>query len=279
MGSIVLEISMRLAWAIVAGLFGLIFGSAINAIVWRLYVGRSWVHGRSECSECGHALQAKDLVPVLSWLALGGKCRYCRKPIKDHPIVELVTAILFGLSTWELLGAYGPTGAEPTVRWVFWLVVLVLLIVLAVYDARWLILPDKIMLPLIVVALVYSVAMASLTHSTQVLLGPLLAGVMAGGVFYAIVYFSKGRAMGGGDIKLALVMGLLLGLKGTLVAMLVAFNTAAIVGIVMIALRRRKRNDQIPFGPFLVGGTVVAFLYGQQLVAWYLSLNGLTGSL
>ena len=89
---------MLISYAAVGVLFGLVFGSAINAMVWRLKVGKSWVHGRSVCSECVHQLAAKDLVPVFSWLFLGGKCRYCRKPIKDHPIVELVTALVFGLS-------------------------------------------------------------------------------------------------------------------------------------------------------------------------------------
>src|ERR1700729_3137868 len=105
-------------YVVVAGLFGLMFGSAINALVWRLKVGRSWVHGRSECPDCGHTLAAKDLVPVVSWLMLGGKCRYCRKPIKDHPVVELVTAAAFAVSAYVLMPA-------STVGWVrlgFWLV-------------------------------------------------------------------------------------------------------------------------------------------------------------
>jgi leader peptidase (prepilin peptidase)/N-methyltransferase len=256
-----------------AGLLGLLIGSAINAFVWRLYVGRSWVHGRSECPDCHHQLAARDLVPVLSWLTLGGKCRYCRAPIKDHPVVELATAATFALSAYVLVPQIqGPAG------WVqlgFWLLMLVLLIVLAVYDLRWMILPDKVMLPLILLAFVYGLAMAVLHHAPAMLVDYLVAAVAAGGTFYAIVFFSKGRAMGGGDIKLAFAMGLILGLAGTAVALLVAFNVAAIVGISLIALRRRGRRDQIPFGPFLAGATVVAFLYGAGLVQWYLQLNGL----
>jgi prepilin signal peptidase PulO-like enzyme (type II secretory pathway) len=157
-----------------------------------------------------------------------------------------------------------------------------MLLVLAVYDLRWLILPDKVMLPMIGVAVVFVAVMAGLTEwgwpATQawrMLAGPLAAALVAGGGFYALVYLSKGRAMGGGDIKLAFAMGLILGLKGTAVALLVAFNAAAAVGIVLIVLKRRGRKDQIPFGPFLVGGTVVAFLWGQEIVDWYLRLNGL----
>ncbi len=265
-------------YGLVAGLFGLIAGSAINAMVWRLYVGRSWLKGRSECPDCGHTLAARDLVPVLSWLALGGRCRYCRKPIKDHPLVEVVTAVAFGLSGWVLVGpVLDRGGSVAAVKLVFWLVMLVMLVVLAVYDTRWLILPDKVMGPLVAVAVVYSATMAVLTGSVQVAVGAGAAAVAAGGAFYALVAVTKGRAMGGGDIKLAFALGLMLGVKGTAVALLLAFNVAAVVGIVLIILGRRTRKDQISFGPFLVGGAVVAFLFGQDLVNWYLRLSGWGG--
>jgi len=136
-------------------------------------------------------------------------------------------------------------------------------------------LPDKIMVPLIVVALCYTVTVAVLARNPQVALGGFEAAVAAGGGFFLLVAATKGRAMGGGDIKLAFAMGLILGVQGTAVAMLAAFNVAAVVGLVMIAVRKRKRRDQIPFGPYLVGGTIVAFLFGRSVVAWYLRLNGL----
>jgi leader peptidase (prepilin peptidase)/N-methyltransferase len=202
---------------------------------------------------------------------LRGKCRYCRTPIKDHPVVEVVTAFTFALSVLAL----DPVSKLGLLELVIWLVMLVLMIVLAVYDARWMLLPDKVMLPLIAVAVIYQFVVAFLTRYPKSLLGVLAAAVLAGGVFYAIVFLSKGRAMGGGDIKLAFAMGLILGPRDTLVAMVVAFNAAAILGIVLIVTRRRGRKDQISFGPFLVGGTVVAFLYGQQIVDWYLRANGL----
>lgn len=283
-------------WLVVAvfALLGLLIGSAINALVWRLYVGRSWVRGRSECPDCGHKLAAKDLVPVVSWLWLRGRCRYCGKRIHwQYPVVEALTAGLFGLSAWALVPVSAVTGAGmgavtgagmgavAGVQLGFWLVLLTMLVVLAVYDLRWLLLPDKVMLPLIVAALVYAVTMAGLhawvlhdPGAWRMLLGPLVAAVGAGGAFYALVVGSKGRAMGGGDIKLAFAMGLMLGLQGTAVAMLLAFNVAALVGVLLIATKKRGRRDQIPFGPFLVGGTVVAFLWGRMLLEWYLQING-----
>jgi prepilin signal peptidase PulO-like enzyme (type II secretory pathway) len=261
---------VAISTGIVAALFGLIFGSAINALVWRIKVGKSWVHGRSECSVCHHPLAPKDLVPVLSWLLLRGKCRYCHKPIADHPVVELVTALVFGVSAYVL-------SPSTTTGWLMlgmWLLIVVMLIILAVYDTRWMILPDKVMIPLVAAALVMTVAFAVVHHSPQVALGSFEAAVLAGGAFYLLVVLTKGRAMGGGDIKLAFAMGLILGIQGTAIAMFLAFDCAAVVGLAMIMMRLRSRRDQIPFGPYLVGGTLVAFLFGRLAVAWYLRLNG-----
>ncbi len=112
-------------------------------------------------------------------------------------------------------------------------------------------------------------------HSFGVVARPLAAAVLFGGLFYLIAWVSKGRAMGGGDIKLAFVMGLLLGFQKTTLAMLIAFNAAAVVGIVLIAMRRKKRKDTIAFGPFLIGGTLIAYLYGDSIISWYLKANSL----
>jgi prepilin signal peptidase PulO-like enzyme (type II secretory pathway) len=109
-----------------------------------------------------------------------------------------------------------------------------------------------------------------------VVLGAAEAAVLAGGGFWLLVAATKGRAMGGGDIKLAFAMGLILGAQATAVGLLVAFNVAAIVGVALIVSKRKGRRDQIPFGPYLVGGTIVAYLYGREIVDWYLRFNGLS---
>jgi prepilin signal peptidase PulO-like enzyme (type II secretory pathway) len=264
---------LGIEYVLVFGLLGLLFGSAINAMVWRLKVERSWVRGRSECPDCGHVLAPKDLIPVFSYVYLGGKCRYCRAPIKDHPSVEIVTAVAFAVTAAALLS--GPLTVSDWVNLVFWLVMLVMLLVLAVFDKRWMLLPDKVMLPLILVAFAASLTQAVMERSPGLLIDRLGAAVAAGGVFYSIVFFSKGKAMGGGDIKLAFAMGLILGLQNTAVALLIAFNVAAIAGITMIVVKKRSRKDLIPFGPFLVGATIVAYLFGDRIVDWYLRLNGL----
>jgi prepilin signal peptidase PulO-like enzyme (type II secretory pathway) len=257
---------------IYATLFGLIIGSAINAIVWRLYVGRSWAKGRSMCPDCEHALAAKDLIPVASWLWLRGKCRYCGKKIHwQYPAVELLTAILFGLSAYVM----APSTVIANLLLVLWLGILTTLIILAVYDLRWMILPDKVVYPAIGLGIIYMLVNAFSVHNWMAVRGPLAAAFLVTGVFYGIAAFSGGRAMGGGDVKLVFLMGLLLGLKGTALAMLIAFNTAAIIGIALIVTHKKRRRDHIPFGPFLVGATVITFLYGQSVIDWYMITNGL----
>ncbi|HSX01676.1 MAG TPA: prepilin peptidase [Candidatus Saccharimonas sp.] len=254
------------------GLLGLLIGSAINALVWRLYVGRKWTKGRSECPECHHVLAAKDLVPVVSWVLLGGKCRYCKAPIHiQYPVVEAVTSGLFALSLAQLM----PVTVQQWLMFGLWLAVLTALIILAVYDLRWMLLPDKVMGPAIGLATVLLLLRVWETHSWVAARGPVLAALVTAGAFFGLVVVTRGRAMGGGDIKLMFLMGLLLGLRGMAVALLLAFNVAAAVGVALIVSKRKRRRDHIPFGPFLAGATVVAYLYGGQIVDWYLRLNGL----
>jgi len=253
---------------IYVGLIGLVIGSAINAVVWRLHEGRSWVRGRSMCPNCKHELAAVDLVPVLSWLCLRGRCRYCAKPISwQYPAVELVTAGLFTLSALAWQGSW----------WLLaiWLVELTLLIVMSVYDLRWMILPNRVMVPALGVAVVYAAVAAALSGDWTALGWSAVAAVVAGGVFYLLAVLTKGRGMGGGDIKLAFVMGVLLGPLNTFVAMETAFMSAAVIGMLLWAARVIKRRAHIPFGPFLVAGTVFAQLYGQAIVRWYLRLNNI----
>lgn len=251
------------------GLLGLLVGSAINAMVWRLHVGKSWVKGRSMCPDCGHELAAKDLVPVVSWLWLRGKCRYCKAGIHwQYPAVEALTAGLFALSFYVMQ----PQTLPEWGMLVWWLVLLVLLIVLAVYDARWMLLPDTVMLPAIGWAMIPLVAHLVLGEWRSVL-GPLLAALAVGGLFYAVVAVSRGRAMGGGDIKLVFLMGLVLGVQAMGLALLLAFNVAAVVGLILIGLKLKKRRDHIPFGPFLAGAAIIAFLYGREIVAWYINIT------
>lgn len=253
---------------------GLLIGSFLNVVILRTHAGEEFVKSRSRCPHCRHELAPIDLVPVLSWLWLRGRCRYCKKPISyQYALVELITACLFLL----IFNNFWPvSGVAELAALLLWLYVAGSLIVLAVYDLKWLILPDKVLLPLIAPAALIAIINSLHSGSWQPLLGAALAAVLFGGVFYGLAAVSGGKWMGGGDIKLAFVMGLLLGLKLTAVAMFVAFNLAAMIGLAFIGLRRLNIKQQIPFGPFLIIGIFYALLFGHALIDWYFAITGLS---
>ena len=267
-------------------IFGLLLGSFANAVVWRMHEKKP-IGGkeRSECPECHHVLAAADLVPVFSWLWLRGKCRYCCQLISwQYPAVELITAVLFALSYVALQ----PSDLSDSIRFVVWLAAVLVLIIMAVYDLRWMLLPDKLQVILLGLAVaqlaivLFEPAIAGrelsgeiISSGVQALVSPLMAAVLYGSFFAALYYGSRGAWMGGGDVKLVTIMGLWLGVADTFVALLLAFNTAAIVSLALIGLKIRSRKDLIPFGPFLIGGFIAAYLYGGQLIYAYWRLSGL----
>lgn len=255
-------------------------GSFIMALTWRMkartsFVGKlkqrlGMVNGRSMCPNCHHLLAALDLVPVLSWLWLRGRCRYCRAPVSwQYPLVELITAGLFILSyiAWprELVGGF---------EWAYlglWLIGLVILLALVVYDLRWMQLPDALSYPFMLVSLA-SVAVLVQIEGVEVLKEQAQGVLLAWGMFAGLYYFSRGQWLGGGDVKLSVSLGLWLGFTNTIVGLLLAFYSATLVVLPLLLLRRLKRKQAVAFGPFLIAGLIFSFLYGRQLADWYLDL-------
>lgn len=258
---------------VILAVLGLVLGSFINALVWRLHKKKDWVKGRSVCVNCGHVLAAKDLVPVFSWLSLKGKCRYCGKPISwQYPAVELGTSLLFVASYlfWPLdLNNIG------TQLFVFWLVFLVGLIALAVYDIRWMLLPDKMIYPLMILALVHAVVLLFLAgcSTANQLADIIFSFLVGGGIFYALFHVSDGRWIGGGDVKLGALLGLIL-VDWQL--MLLTIFIASLIGtgmsVPLMATGKLKKTSKIPFGPMLIAGAIIARLFGTGLINWYTGL-------
>ncbi len=259
--------------ALVVFLYGLIVGSFLNVVVLRLHAKKSFVKGRSACPYCGHKLQLLDLIPVASWLLLRGKCRYCGKPISSqYPLVEFLTATTFTLS--YLVATPGST--LGWVNLIVWLYILASLIVLAVYDYKWMILPNVVLIPAILVQAAWLLIRWPLFHQPATLVtGPLFAAIGGALVFSLLAMAAKGKLLGFGDVKLIFLMGLLLGIKGLILALFLAFNVAAIIAIILMLLRLKSRKDYIAFGPFLAAATVVAYLYGAPLISLYLGFTGL----
>lgn len=269
---------------LVLAVFGLCLGSFVNALVWRLRQQElaskkspvasrqskkaySIVTGRSMCPDCRHELAAKDLVPVFSWLYLRGRCRYCGNPISwQYPVVELANAILFIVSYLWWPYVFHGVGLY---YFVFWLIFLVGFMALAVYDLRWQLLPNKLVFPLIGLATI-QVLGAFIFYDTgwQTLAGAIWGILIASGIFYVIFQVSKGEWIGGGDVKLGMVIGLLLG--GPLMSLLMLFFASCLGTLVGLPfLLAGKRQMRIPFGPFLLAATVIVVLFGAGIISWY----------
>lgn len=268
-------------------ILGLCFGSFVNALVWRVHKqsqakpGKkspkelSVVTGRSMCPHCKHVLSAKDLVPVLSWLSLRGKCRYCKKTIPDTPLPELVLPVVFVLS--YIAWPYTNEGwsALHVAAFVFWLALLVGFMALIIYDAKLQLLPDRMVRPLTAIAAAFVVLLAVAQGEASVIYGAIAGALVVFGLFYFIYAISGGRWIGGGDVKISVILGFLAG--GVLEALLVVF-IASLLGtiyIVSAAVVRRQqigKHTKLPFGPFLLLGAVIVFLYGGALMDWYSGL-------
>jgi prepilin signal peptidase PulO-like enzyme (type II secretory pathway) len=253
---------------------GLIFGSFVNALVWRLHEGKDWVRDRSVCTHCHHVLAAKDLVPVLSYLYLRGKCRYCRKPINDTPFAEVLTAVWFAASYafWPYLILTG--GLDSMLNGLLfglWLVASVILIALLIYDKRWFLLPDKMVFPLIAVSAVWlAVRTWQYGDAGTVLLNAGLSVLVISGLFYVLFQVSKGKWIGGGDVKLGLALGVFAGTPLQACLLLFVASLAGTLAAVPALLQgRATRAMHIPFGPFLIVGLLITVLLGRQLLDWY----------
>jgi prepilin signal peptidase PulO-like enzyme (type II secretory pathway) len=250
-------------------LLGLCLGSFTNALVWRMHERktRSILTGRSVCPNCHHQLGFWDLIPVFSWLALKGKCRYCHKPYDDTPFAELLVPLIFVLSYlywpygWQLAG---------TLQFGLWLATVVGFVALTVYDMRWQLLPNKLVYPVGFLAIGQLVIMTWAAHSLIPVAGAAIGVLFLGGLFYALFQISGGRWIGGGDVRLGTVIGILVG--GPANAILVLF-IASVLGTITASpslLKRKSRlNRRIAFGPFLIAAAVIVYLFGTSLVAWY----------
>lgn len=264
---------------------GLALGSFVNALVWRVHeqaeeldkkkpnkqylTELSINKGRSMCPNCKHTLAAKDLLPVLSWLSARGRCRYCKKPISwQYPVVEVVTALLFIASyIWwpELLH-----GAQ-TVVFGLWLLIVTGLMALLVYDARWYLLPNRILYPTgLIAAVMAAVEVATADSSGRVAIDMILAVLVGGGIFYLLYQVSKGRWIGGGDVKLGWVLGLIAGTPAlSMMIIFIASFSGVLVSLPLLQIKRLKKESTIPFGPFLIIGAIVVQLFGQSILKWY----------
>lgn len=242
---------------------GLVIGSFLNVVIWRVPRGESVVSPPSACPRCGTRIRPRDNVPVLSWLILRGRCRNCGEPISArYPAVELLTGIVFGLLAWRFgvaaqLPAYLYLGAVG--------------VALAFIDLDTKRLPDVLTLPSYAVALVLLGVAAGIDGTWDALLRAVLGG-LALAVFYFGLWFVYPAGMGFGDVKFSGVLGIYLGWLswGTvLLGGFLGFLLGGVVGGLLLMTKRATRKTGIPFGPFMILGALVAVLVGEPLIQWY----------
>jgi prepilin signal peptidase PulO-like enzyme (type II secretory pathway) len=254
----------------VLAVLGASFGSFVNALVWRLHTKRDWVRARSQCPHCGHQLATLDLVPVISWLALRGRCRYCKKPISvQYPIVELAATAVFVMSY-----IYWPQSLQggQIVLFVTWLACCIGLLALLVYDLKWMLLPNNLIYPTLAVAVAGKLAylVGFEPHKWHSLAMWLLSVLAASGIFWLLFMASGGKWIGYGDVRLGWLTGTLLQTPAkSLLMIFVASLIGTLMILPLIALGKRQLSAKIPYGPFLIAATFLCLLFGDSIINWY----------
>lgn len=253
------------------GLLGLIVGSFLNVVIYRVPAGKSVVSPGSTCPGCGSGVRAHDNVPVVSWLVLRGRCRDCATPISvRYPLVELATGVLFAVSAWRF---------EPSAYLVAVLVAMAAGVALFMIDL------DHQRLPFAITGVMAAGISAALAVAAVAGddLDQLARALLSAGVWFAVYggiwLGTSGRGMGLGDVALAPVLGLVLGWTGwgaSLVGLLGGFVIGALIGVALLASRRAVARSRVPHGPFLLTGAAVGLFVGQPLWREYLQAFGLT---
>lgn len=243
-------------------LFGISIGSFLNVCIWRIPIQRSVCTAHSKCPSCHHILSPLDLIPILSWMLLRGKCRYCGAFISPrYPIVEFLTGIWFVL-------CFAVIGSRPGA--ILYSIVLCLfgccLIVAAWIDIDHMYVPDRIHIMILILS-----AAAFFLHHTETLSSCLLGAVVPSGIMLIVSLLTKG-GIGGGDIKLMAVSGLLLGFPCNIFAFFLAYLLAGCYYLIPLLRGKVNGKDPIPMVPFFAAALMFSCLWGSPILTWYFNL-------
>jgi leader peptidase (prepilin peptidase) / N-methyltransferase len=240
---------------LLAALFGLAIGSFLNVCIYRIPNRGNIVNPPSHCPTCKEPIRPYDNIPLFSYFLLGGKCRSCGTRISyRYPLVEAITGLGFAL----LVHRFG-----ITLPALLYLIFFSALLILAFIDLEHQVIPDVITLPGIPLGLLLGLLLPEAR-----LFSSAVGLALGGGIFYLVAFLSRG-GMGGGDIKLAAMIGSFLGWQRLLLTIFLATLSGAVVGILLLALGLKGRKDPVPFGPFLALGATLSLLWGGRLIEWY----------
>ncbi|MDD5342627.1 MAG: prepilin peptidase [Patescibacteria group bacterium] len=246
--------------AILVFIVGISIGSFLNVVIWRLHTQEGFLRGRSYCPKCRTTIRAKDLIPLLSYIFLRGRCRDCGKTISwQYPAVELATALAFvGLFLRYSLSE----------EFIIYCIYTAFLIIVFVFDLKHYLILDRVMLPAAVISFVGGLLIG--LGFQRILIG----AIIGGGFFMIQFLISRGKWIGGGDIRLGAVIGLMLGWEKLLAALFISYLAGSFFGLGLVASGRKKWQSRLPFGVFLTAGTLIALIWGGDLINWYMDLLG-----
>jgi leader peptidase (prepilin peptidase)/N-methyltransferase len=254
---------MEAAVIVIASLVGLVIASFLNVCIDRLPAGQSLVSPPSHCPACNRRLAARDLIPVFSYLWLRGRCRYCGAPIPRRVLwVELGTALLFGLAAWH----YGLSAELGVVLFYSCIFIVIIFI-----DWEHRLIPNRIVFPAIVAALVISACFSIFLPDVEVVpfIGRAALGGGIGLVLFALIVIVSRGGMGWGDVKLAALIGLVSGFPKVFIALLMGVIVGGVVAVILLALKLKRRKEGVPFGPFLALAAIATLLWGSDILGWY----------
>lgn len=270
---------------------GLIIGSFLNVVILRHAVGESVAKGRSKCPKCGKILKWYELVPVFSFAIQGGKCRGCKKKISwQYPSVEIFTAGIFAC-LWQFFIKFQQQNFGNNILYLIFIIALLALagafIATFVYDIKYLEIPTGFLIWGMCLSLSLAIIkdlnlLLSGKHifsggfqniiSNSFLTSGIAGALIAGGLFFALVFFSKEKWMGQGDIYVGITIGMLIGWPYILESLLLAFTSGAVIGIILILIGGKKLSSKIAFGPFLILAGLAAMIWGEKIFYWYLNM-------
>ncbi len=250
---------------VLAGILGLCVGSFLNVVIYRLPRQMRLDFPGSHCTSCNYSLKWYDNIPVLSYLMLGGKCRKCKSPISvRYAIVEFANAVLWVLCAvlfWKIHPAYAITCA----------IVCSVLICIFFVDLEHMLIFNRFIL-LVAVGGMITMFYDSYTRPADHIIGALVGGGLFALLYFGAIAVLKREAMGFADVKLSAAAGLLLGWQKLIFAMLIASVVGSVVLVILNRVKNQDRNTEYPFGPFIVGGILVALLAGTSVLSWYMQL-------
>ncbi len=249
---------------IIVFIFGSVVGSFLNVCIYRIPRNMSIIFPSSKCTSCNNPIEPWNNIPILSYLFLRGRCKYCNERISlRYPLVEALNAFLYVVIIWRF-------GLEWNSA--IYCILVSALIVITFIDLDFLIIPDRITLTGIPIGLIAGSFLLPDPFLRASMLGykSSIAGfAVGGGLFYLVAVLSRG-GMGGGDIKMMAMVGALMGWKSIFLITFLASFAGTIIGLLLMILKGKGRKSKIPFGPFLALGTVITIFFGQEILIWYL---------